>query len=75
MDAALASYRTGAVPFVTVLEALGTFFSDRRAAVGRLAGFLRAEADLREFSLDRARRPPALAISRSSSAGVQRRRM
>ena len=33
VDAALASYRTGSVPFVTVLEALGTYFSDRRAAV------------------------------------------
>ncbi len=53
VDASLASYRTGAVPFVTVLEALGTYFTDRRAAVGRLADFLRAEADLREASLER----------------------
>ena len=53
VDAALASYRTGAVPFVTVLEALGTFYQDRRAAVGRLSGFLRAEADLREYALGR----------------------
>jgi outer membrane protein TolC len=54
VDSALASYRTGSVPFVTVLEALGTYFIDRRAAVSRLAGFIRAEADLREFSLGRA---------------------
>jgi cobalt-zinc-cadmium efflux system outer membrane protein len=53
VDSALASYRTGSVPFVAVLEALGTFYQDRRAAVGRLAGFLRADADLRESSLDR----------------------
>ncbi len=53
VDAALASYRTGSVPFVSVLEALGTFFSDRRAAVSRLASLIRAEADLHEFSLDR----------------------
>lgn len=53
VDAALASYRTGSVPFVTVLEALGTYFSDRRAAVGRLAGLLRARADLDELSLAR----------------------
>ncbi len=53
VESALASYRTGAVPFVTVLEALGTLFTDRRAAIARLAGFLRAEADLREFSLER----------------------
>lgn len=53
VDAALASYRTGTVPFVTVLEALGTSFSDRRAAIGRLAGLLRARADLDELSLER----------------------
>lgn len=53
VDAALASYRTGTVPFVTVLEALGTYFSDRRAAIGRLAGLLRARADLDELSLER----------------------
>ena len=52
VDAALASYRTGGVPFVTVLEALSTSFTDRRGAVARLADLLRAEADLREFSLD-----------------------
>lgn len=50
VDAALASYRTGSVPFVTVLEALGTYFLDRRSAVDRLAGLIRAEADLYEFS-------------------------
>ncbi len=53
VDAALAGYRTGTVPFVTVLEALGTLYQDRRAAAGRLAAFLRADADLKESSLDR----------------------
>lgn len=53
VEAALASYRTGTVPFVAVLEALGTYFTDRRAAVGRLAGLLRARADLEELSLER----------------------
>jgi outer membrane protein TolC len=53
VEAALTSYRTGAVPFVTVLEALGTYFADRRSAVGRLSAFLRAEADLREAALTR----------------------
>ena len=52
VDAALASYRTGSVPFVTVLEALSTNFTDRRGAIARLADLLRADADLREFSLD-----------------------
>ncbi|MEO8586990.1 MAG: TolC family protein [Acidobacteriota bacterium] len=62
VESALASYRTGTIPFVAVLEALGTLFTDRRAAVSRLAGFLRTEADLREFSLERS----AAAIARST---------
>ncbi len=52
VDSALATYRTGGVPFVTVLEALSTLFADRRAAASRLAGYMKAEADLREFSLE-----------------------
>lgn len=74
VDAALASYRTGSVPFVTVLEALGTYFVDRRAAVSRLAGFIRAEADLRELSLDRAG-AAAMATSPSPSFGSASPRM
>jgi cobalt-zinc-cadmium efflux system outer membrane protein len=67
VDAALASYRTGSVPFVTVLEALGTYFSDRRAAVSRLASLIRAEADLYEFSLDRSAQAP-MALTAAASA-------
>jgi outer membrane protein, heavy metal efflux system len=66
VDAALASYRTGAVPFVTVLEALGTYFSDRRAAASRLASLIRAEADLYEFSVDQI--PPAPSAFATASA-------
>jgi outer membrane protein TolC len=51
VEAALASYGTGTVPFVTVLEAIGTEFSDKRAALARLAGFRTAQADLLELSL------------------------
>lgn len=71
VDAALASYRTGSVPFVTVLEALGTFFSDRRAAVSRLASLVRAEADLYEFSVDRSAQAPLAfpAAAVAASAG------
>jgi cobalt-zinc-cadmium efflux system outer membrane protein len=74
VDAALASYRTGAVPFVTVLEALGTYFIDRRAAVSRLAGFIRAEADLRELSLGRGA-TAAMAPSPGPSFGTAASRM
>jgi len=52
VEAALASYSTGAVPFVTVLEAIGTEFSDRRASLARLAGFRTTRADLLELSLE-----------------------
>ena len=74
VDAALASYRTGSVPFVTVLEALGTYFSDRRAAVSRLASLIRAEADLHEFSLDRSA-PTSMASSTAAIAASANPRM
>jgi outer membrane protein TolC len=70
VEAALASYRTGAVPFVTVLESLGTFFQDRRAAIARLAGFLRAEADLLEAGLGRTAAGPAAGLQAASSAAA-----
>jgi len=52
VEAALAIYGTGTVPFVTVLEAIGTEFSDRRASLARLAGFQSVRADLLELSLE-----------------------
>ena len=68
VEAALASYRTGSVPFVTVLEALGTYFSDRRAAASRLAGLIRAEADLYEFAVDGGTRLPMASTATLSEA-------
>ena len=70
VDAALASYRTGSVPFVTVLEALSTNFTDRRGAIARLADLLRADADLREFSLDGGPSIAAMPKSPALSAGA-----
>ncbi len=58
VDAALASYTTGGVPFITVLEALSTLYVDRRAAISRIADTLKTDADLRELSLDAASGPP-----------------
>lgn len=37
LESAVASYRAGKVPFVTVLEALNTLYADRGLYVGRLA--------------------------------------
>lgn len=68
VDAALSSYRTGTVPFVTVLEALGTYFGDRRAAIGRLADLIRARADLEELSLDRLTRTAMAATTAGPAA-------
>ncbi len=70
VDAALASYRTGSVPFVTVLEALGTYFSDRRAAASRLASLIRAEADLYEFSIDRIAPAPMASTTAAAAASA-----
>jgi outer membrane protein TolC len=50
LEAALASYRTGTASFLSVLEALSTYFQDRRRAVNRLADYRRTEALLFEFS-------------------------
>jgi outer membrane protein, heavy metal efflux system len=70
VDAAVASYTTGSVPFVTVLEALGTLYADRRAAVSRVADYLKADADLKELSLDAGGSPmPAAAASAASAPG------
>ncbi|MBK9087899.1 MAG: TolC family protein [Holophagales bacterium] len=71
VESALASYGTGSVPFVTVLEAIGTEFSDRRAALARLAGFLAAQADLLDLSLEgaAAMTPSAAPAPAATSAG------
>lgn len=71
VESALASYGTGTVPFVTVLEAIGTEFSDRRAALARLAGFLTAQADLLDLSLEgaAAMTPSAAPAPAALSAG------
>lgn len=70
VDAALSSYRTGTVPFVTVLEALSTYFGDRRAALGRLASLIRADADLEEFSIERGAQAPVASRSATAAASA-----
>jgi outer membrane protein, heavy metal efflux system len=49
---AIASYRAGKVPFVSVLEALGTLYLDRSSHLRLLAAHLSARASLDEASLD-----------------------
>ncbi len=51
VEAALANYRTGRVPFVAVLEALTTLYADRSTQIRLTAGHARARASLDEATL------------------------
>jgi outer membrane protein TolC len=52
VEAAVASYQAGRVPFVAVLEALATLYGDRSTLVRLLAGHARTRASLGEASLE-----------------------
>ncbi|MDQ5872514.1 MAG: TolC family protein, partial [Acidobacteriota bacterium] len=58
LESAVASYRTGKVPFVTVLEALNTLYADRAIYLTRLA-----EAERWRVSIDEADLQPAGGMS------------
>lgn len=63
VEAALASYRTGGAPFLTVLEAIDTQFADRRAALERLVDYRVTLADLEELAIGSSAPAPAAAAS------------
>jgi outer membrane protein, heavy metal efflux system len=52
VEAAIANYQAGKVPFVAVLEALTTLYGDRSTHLGVLAGHHGIRASLEEGSLD-----------------------
>jgi len=52
VDAAVANYQTGKVPFIAVLEALTTLYSDRATHLALLANHERTRASLEEASLE-----------------------
>jgi outer membrane protein TolC len=52
VDAAVANYQSGRVPFVTVLEALTTLYNDRASHLGLLANHERIRASLEQASLE-----------------------
>ena len=52
LEAALASYQTGKVPFITVLEALTTLYNDRATHLRLLANHEQTLASLEEASLE-----------------------
>jgi outer membrane protein TolC len=68
VEAAVASYQAGRVPFVTVLEALTTLYGDRVTLVRLLAGQSRIRASLDEASLDPSADLPALAPAAMAGA-------
>jgi outer membrane protein TolC len=52
VEATLANYQAGKVPFVSVLEAMTALYADRWARAGLVADHARLRASLREASLD-----------------------
>jgi outer membrane protein TolC len=52
VDAAVANYQAGKVPFVAVLEALTSLYNDRAAHLALLANHERIRASLEEASLE-----------------------
>jgi outer membrane protein TolC len=75
VEAAVASYQAGKVPFVAVLEALATLYADRAALVRMQASHARARVAVEEASLDGALEPPtglgsAGPSARSAGAGA-----
>jgi outer membrane protein, heavy metal efflux system len=69
VEAAIANYQAGKVPFITVLEALGTLYNDRSAYVRVVAGHARARASLEEASLEATSDLPAAAPMAAPSTG------
>jgi cobalt-zinc-cadmium efflux system outer membrane protein len=67
VEAALASYKSGRVPFVTVLEALSTYYGDRAGLLRLLARHAQLRASLEELSLDSA---PVLSAPAAAGGGT-----
>ncbi len=78
VEAALANYRTGQIPFIAVLEALTTLYNDRVTYLGLVASHEKTRASLEEASLEETSSMaggstagmPAVAGSRLGMAGA-----
>lgn len=68
VESAIASYRAGKVPFVSVLEALGTLYLDRSSHLRLLAAHASARASLDEAGIDAGPDLPDMGGSSSGSA-------
>jgi outer membrane protein TolC len=67
LEAALANYQTGKVPFVTVLEALTQVYADRLAYLRRIAEHEQLQATIDEWSLE-----PAPSMGAAGMGGPRR---
>ncbi len=65
VEAAIANYETGKVPFIAVLEALTTLYNDRAKHLQLLASHEQTLASLEEASLE-----PAAAMAPSGASGM-----
>jgi outer membrane protein TolC len=69
VEAAMASYQAGRVPFITVLESLTTLYGDRATLLRLLAGGARVQASLDEAGLEATSDLPALAPASAAGSG------
>jgi outer membrane protein TolC len=70
VEAAVANYQSGKVPFVSVLEAMGALYTDRWTRAGLVADHARLLASLAEASLDSTPDMTAAASAITTSFGA-----
>ena len=70
LESALASYQAGKVPFITVLDALNTLYSDRAIYSGRLAESAKWRVAIDEASLQTTAMAGAPSMGGSPSSGM-----
>jgi outer membrane protein TolC len=68
VEAAIASYQAGRVPFITVLESLTTQYGDRSTLVRLMASQARIRASLEEASLETTFELPAMGPASMAAA-------
>ena len=70
LESAMASYRTGRVPFITVLDALSALYADRASLLGRIADAQKLRVAIEEADLGAgAAMPGGAAPNATSNAG------
>jgi len=70
LESALASYQAGKLPFISVLDALNTLYSDRAIYAGRLAESAKWRVAIDEASLQTTAMPAAPLMGSASAGGM-----